>query len=219
MEETTEEKRLAVLAYCEQLCPNYDDKHHLSGGIYLQALSHGWALYEKRANSEYAKCFEPIWNYITPSDTTVQIFYALLGLEASDAVAAERAKVAELEKQNKKLQWLLDGEILTGEQRTAMQIIPMMREAAKDELIDKLQAKSAALVEALQSLKLRAWDAFNKIELAAVQKGAVGRIKRPHTESDTVENDSYIREILEAKRTFDAQVDELIESHKKGATT
>jgi len=153
MEKITEEKRVAVYAECKRVCPNYDDTHNLSGGFYLQALSHGWGIYEVRKDRDCPKFLEPLWNYLTPEDTTVQLFYCLLGLAERDAVETDRVKVTELEKQNRKLQWLLDGEISAGEQRTAMQIIPIMREAAKDELIDKLQANSAALVEALEEIK------------------------------------------------------------------
>ena len=87
---TIEEKKVAIFAECVRVCPNYGDTYQLSGGIYLQALSHGWALYETRKDSEYSKCFEPIWNYLDPSDTTVQIFYALLGLAERDAISELR---------------------------------------------------------------------------------------------------------------------------------
>jgi hypothetical protein len=104
MEETQKEMeriKAAVLAECERVCPNYGDKHDLGGGIYLEATSHGWSLYETRSDRQCPKCFEPIWDYLTPENTTVQIFYCLLGLQSRDAVEAERAFWMECENERK----------------------------------------------------------------------------------------------------------------------
>lgn len=158
---TIEEMKAAVLAYCERFCPNEFDTAHLEIGM-LERRSLDGVFYWLSVHG-----LSTIAIHNNSYDDDIFAAYRLLGLEARDAVEAERAKAAKL-------------------------------------------------VEAIRSIQIRAWDAFNKVELAAVQKGAVGRIKRQYTPDDTNENDLYMGEILDAKRVFDAQVNELIEAHKEG---
>ena len=122
---TIEEIKNAVIAYCEEVCPNQGDRKYFDWGYIYRwndswSLSHildGSCIFMTGEKNEYPRLQN--WH----------LAYAILGLEARDA----------------KAEW---------NEATAKAIAHLNLETAKAER-DKLQAESrnAALVEALQSMK------------------------------------------------------------------
>jgi len=140
MEKTTEEKLAAVLQFCDEVCPNPKDAHILPDEIVeVQRIKQFGDYSHEYIVFVGGRTIATINKDSAPRE--VLAAYRLLGLEARDAVQAERSRLSKRYKS--RLNRLMANDAET--HRIQIEV--------KDERIAALQAKSAALVEGLQVLK------------------------------------------------------------------
>jgi len=144
MEKTIEEMKAAVIAYCEEVCPDsrYKSLNPLGltripaekmHGYNLDGVDVAWAIMYRGD----VVCFL----YDGTSSDLIDFAHRLFGLEARDTVQAERSRLSKRYKSRLNRLRANDAET----HRIQIEV--------KDERIAALQAKSAALVEALEEIK------------------------------------------------------------------
>lgn len=132
-----EKMRSSVLAYCEEVCPNVGDGHKetVNSGTIIHSKDRAWSWLDGLGSRIYIND--------NMSRATATAMYAILGLEARDAVEAEKSRLLKRYKARIKRLRADDAET----HRIQMEV--------KDERIAELQTRNAALVAALEVVKQR----------------------------------------------------------------
>jgi len=144
---TVEEKRKEVMAYCERLCPNVGDfsRVRLLGIGKIERTSEvGFdPHYDGKIWAIFAHGGGKIMYFIheDSDEAIIDFAYMLFGFAERDAVADEKARL--LKRYRARIKRLRADDAET--HRIQIEV--------KDERIAALQAKSAALVEALEEIK------------------------------------------------------------------
>ena len=156
---TIEEMRVAVLAYCETVCPNVGDRFDISECAKLLHVVHAGDWHQWQIHCPIFNGGGYTWMAVFkvspyPSCTDFVDFYRLLGLSERDAVEAERAEMMK-----------------TVDALSAMVSVDPVSFA-------ELEAKNAALVAALEKIYAAdndpAIELIAKNALAANEKGGKG---------------------------------------------
>jgi len=166
MEKTIEEMREAVMAYCERLCPNVGDfsRVRLLGIGKIERTSEvGFdPHYDGKIWAIFAHGGGKIMYFIheDSDEAIIDFAYMLFGFAERDAVADEKARL--LKRYRARIKRLRADDAET--HRIQIEV--------KDDRIEALQAKSAALVEALEEIQGSAKNEVN-IGLSLFRKRAL----------------------------------------------
>lgn len=145
MEKTLEEMKSSVLAYCEEVCPNIGDGHKetMNSGAIIHFKDRAWSWLDGLGSRIYIND--------NMSRATATAMYAILGLEARDAVAEKGQQCrqmieATISAANEKINAL---------EAKHRQVLGLANHTIKQmgENIEHLEARNTALVAALRTVK------------------------------------------------------------------
>ncbi len=133
MEKTIEEIRKAVLAYCDEVCPQGARHDVVANDVTIGWMGHGDTM-----DGGLRMYFFADWMYIDADmdDRTALLAYRLLGLDKRDALEAERGKSVKLVEALTKIRKMRktdrywDGESMT---KIAALALEAYKEGKKDE--------------------------------------------------------------------------------------
>lgn len=160
MEREFEEKRATVHAECERVCRYVNDAHRVNDEVELRRVTKRgdggeWVLFLMGVEA-------PVAFGATSARAATRLYYSLLGLEARDAVEAERVKF-DVDFQ------MLKNQILQSDDSIKL----------RDDLLKASESRAAKLVEALGEIRKPA-------TIIGFGKKATGKMRAQQLEEDHV---------------------------------